>query len=321
MSRPHLMGQEPDSGDDHGRAGPDVAPNAGAAGQARAEQFERYRPLLFSIAYRMLGSVMEAEDVVQEAYLRYQATPAASIRSHKSFLSTVVTRLCLDQLKSARARRESYIGPWLPEPLLTTEADSDRTPGARVDEYESISLAFLVLLESLTPVERAVFLLREVFDFGYAEIAEIVGRREDACRQVFHRAKRFLVERRPRFRSSPEDRRRLTEGFLQACAAGDLEGLMRLLAEDITMWSDGGGKVPAATRPVHGRAAVARLLLGLVRIAPPGTHFQVAEVNGGPAIIVRVDGAPRAVLTLEVEEGHIRAIRNVVNPEKLAHLG
>ena len=282
--------------------------------------FEAYRPLLFSIAYRMLGSVTEAEDIVQETYLRYRAAPPGSIRSLKSFLTTIVTRLCLDELKSARARRESYFGPWLPEPLLSAEADARLAPGHRLEEYESISMAFLVLLESLTPIERAVFLLRQVFDYGYPEIAQIVGKREDTCRQIFRRAKQSIDERRPRFRSTPEDRQRLTVGFLRATQAGDLAGLTRLLAEDITLWADGGGKVAAATRPLHGRDAVARFILGLARKAPPETQFEVTQANGSPAIIVRLGGSPVAVLSLEVNGDQIRAIRSVVNPDKLRHL-
>jgi RNA polymerase sigma-70 factor (ECF subfamily) len=286
-----------------------------------AEQFEQYRPLLFSIAYRMLGSAMEAEDIVQEAYLRYQAAAVEDIHSHRAFLCTVATRLCLDQLKSARVRRESYFGPWLPEPLLTGGQDTHPAPGDRIDEAESISMAFLVLLESLTPLERAVFLLREVFEFGYDEIAGIVGRREDACRQSFHRAKRYLAQRRSRFRSSSESRQRLIETFVRACATGDLEGLMRLLSEDITLWSDGGGKVAAAVRPLHGPSVVARFLLGVLRKVPPGFTFEVAEVNDSPGIIIRLDGRPISVLVFDLDEDHIRAIRAVVNPDKLAHLG
>jgi RNA polymerase sigma-70 factor, ECF subfamily len=289
-----------------------------------AERFEGYRPLLFSIAYRMLGSVMEAEDVVQEAWLRWQAVTPDAVRSPKAFLSTVVTRLCLDQLKSARARREQYVGPWLPEPLITSEADPRVAPDARIDAYESISMAFLVLLESLTPLERAVFLLREVFDYPYPEIAEIVGRREDGCRQLFHRAKQYLTERRPRFQPSPAAQERLTAGFVRAVEGGDLQGLMSLLAEDITLWTDGGGKVAAALQPIHGPNAVARFLLGVTQKAPPGITFDLIEVNGEPAVLFRVPAAPPipslGVVVLEMDEERIRAIRVVGNPEKLGHI-
>jgi RNA polymerase sigma-70 factor, ECF subfamily len=290
----------------------------------RADTFEQHRRLLFSIAYRMLGSVMEAEDVVQEAWLRWQVVTSEEVRSPKAFLSTVVTRLCLDQLKSARARRESYVGPWLPEPLITSEADPRLAPDARIDAYESISMAFLVLLESLTPLERAVFLLREVFDYPYPEIAEIVGRREDGCRQLFHRAKQYLTERRPRFQPTPAARERLTAGFVRAAEAGDLEGLMSLLAEDITLWTDGGGKVAAALRPLHGPNAVARFLLGVTQRVQPLSTFELLEVNGEPAILFRIPPAPPApslgVVVLEMDEERIHAIRVVGNPEKLGHI-
>lgn len=309
------------SGERVGSRGPEE--HAPASHKEALEQFEGQRSLLLSIAYRMLGSVTEAEDAVQEAYLRYQATPPERIRSARAFLCTVVTRLCLDQLKSARARRECYVGPWLPEPLLTTDGDPWLTPGHRVETYESISMAFLVLLESLTPVERAVFLLREVFEFGYPEIAAIIGRREDACRQVFHRAKQAIAERRPRFTSRPEDSRRLTRSFVRAIEAGDLAGLTRLLAEDITLWSDGGGKVAAALRPLHGAGAVARFLLGVSKKALAGTGYthEVTEVNGEPALLIRVGGEPRlTVVVIETDGRLIRNLRIVGNPDKLAHL-
>lgn len=284
------------------------------------ESFEAYRPLLFSIAYRMLGSVMEAEDMVQEAYLRYRATPPESIQSEKSFLTTVVTRLCLDQLKSARVQRETYIGPWLPEPLLTDGASLLSSPMNYVSAQESISMAFLVLLESLTPLERAVFLLREVFDYEYAEIAKIVDKEEAACRQLFSRAKKHIANNRPRFKSTPEEHRQMLDSFMHAIADGELEGLMNLLAEDVGWWSDGGGKVTAATRPVHGREAVARLIFALQRFAPENVVTEIAEVNGRPALIFRVEGKVTGVLAFDVSDNLIRQFRFVVNPDKLKHL-
>jgi RNA polymerase sigma-70 factor (ECF subfamily) len=277
------------------------------------ETFESYRPLLFSIAYRMLGSAMEAEDIVQEAYLRYRTTPEAEIRSPRAFLSTIVTRLCLNQLQSARAQRETYIGPWLPEPILT---DTREESG-----LESISMAFLVLLESLTPLERAVFLLREVFDYEYAEVAKIVGREEAACRQLFSRAKKHLTESRPRFQATPESHRAILNQFLQAVIVGDLDGLTNLLAEDVTMWSDGGGKVRAATRPLYGRERVATFFLSTRRFAQAEMRVEVAQVNGKDAVILRDgEGSPLYVYTFETDAGRVQAIRIVGNPDKLRHL-
>ena len=283
----------------------------GEQGDARGDPagiFDRHRPLLFSIAYRMLGSVMDAEDVVQEAYLRWQRASQAEVRSPRAYLSAVVTRLCIDQLRSARARREKYVGPWLPEPLPTEPAAID----------ESLSMAFLVLLESLNPTERAVFLLREVFDYEYAEISELVGKSEANCRQIARRARDSVAARRPRFESSPEQEERLMEGFLEASLKGDMQGLVSLLAEDVTLWSDGGGKTRAALNPIHGADRVSRFLFGILRQAPPGLVVTRARVNGRPGLIGYFrDGRPQSVTTLDVAEGRIRAIRLVVNPEKL----
>ncbi|MBZ0288165.1 MAG: RNA polymerase sigma-70 factor [Anaerolineae bacterium] len=286
------------------------------------ETFETYRPLMFSIAYRMLGSAMEAEDIVQEAYLRYQATPPETIRSPQAFLSTIVTRLCLNPLQSARSQRETYIGPWLPEPVLTGADAALVSPAGQVSAYESISMAFLVLLEQLTPLERAVFLLREVFDYEYAEIAEIVGREEAACRQLFSRAKKHLVDNRPRFKSSPETHRQILERFMQAVGVGDLEGLTSLLAEDVTLWSDGGGKVTAARKPVHGRELVARFFLNLRKFEPAeGIDVDVSEVNGATSVIFRSKaGKPLFVFSLQTGNGLIHAFWAVGNPDKLKHV-
>src|SRR5215813_8374881 len=281
----------------------------------QTDPFEEYRSLLFAIAYRMLGSAMEAEDIVQEAYLRYRATPPESIRTLKSFLTTIVHHLCMDHLKSARAQREAYVGPWLPEPVITGDGASLLSPLRQITDRESISMAFLVLLESLSPLERAVFLLREVFDYEYAEIAQISGRDEAACRQLFSRAKKHISEHRPRFPTSPEAHAKMVGRFMEACIAGDLDGLMSLLAEDVTAWSDGGGKVPAAARhPIQGRDRVARGLVGVLKQAPEGTTFEVVEANGLPALLIRVQGQIFSVLTLEVEGDVIRAIRSVANP-------
>src|SRR5215217_558512 len=235
---------------------------------ARTEDFERHRSLLFSIAYRMLGSVTDAEDIVQEAYLRWREMPDTEVRSPKSYLSAVVTRLSIDRLRSARAQREEYVGPWLPEPLVSNRAEE----GADLIQLdESLSMAFLVLLESLNPVERAVFLLREVFDYEYEEISRIVGKSEANCRQIARRARQSVAAHRPRFESSPEQEERLTQRFVETCMNGDMEGLVEILSADVTLWSDGGGRVAAAPYPIHGPERVARFLLGVLRTVPPVT--------------------------------------------------
>jgi RNA polymerase sigma-70 factor (ECF subfamily) len=283
--------------------------------------FEEYRSLLFAMAYSMLGSAMEAEDIVQEAYLRYRATPPDSIRTLKSFLTTIVHHLCLDHLKSAQVRRENYVGPWLPEPIITGDGASLLSPLRQITERESISMAFLVLLESLSPLERAVFLLREVFDYEYAEIAQITGRNEAACRQLFSRAKKHIKEHRPRFPASPKAHAKMVGRFMEAWIAADIDGLMSLLAEDVTVCSDSGGKVSgAARRPVQGRDKVAQGIIGLLSRVPEGTTVEVIEANGLPALLMRVKGQIVGVTTLEVEGDYIRAIRNIANPDKLTHL-
>jgi len=285
------------------------------------DPFEEYRSLLFAIAYRMLGSAMEAEDIVQEAYLRYRATLPESIRTLKSFLTTIVYHLCIDHLKSAQVQRETYVGPWLPEPIITGDGASRLSPLRQITDRESISMAFLVLLESLSALERAVFLLREVFDYEYTEIAQITGRNEAACRQLFSRAKKHISEHRPRFPASPEAHTKMVGRFMEACIAGDMDGLMSLLVEDVTVWSDSGGKVSGAARqPIQGRDRVARAMIGNAARAPEGTTLEVIEANGFPALLIRVKGQVVGVLTLEVEGDFIRAIRNVANPDKLAHL-
>jgi RNA polymerase sigma-70 factor (ECF subfamily) len=279
------------------------------------ETFENYRPLLFSIAYRMLGSVMEAEDMVQEAYLRYEAVSKDEIRSPKAFLTTVITRLCLDELKSAKTQREQYIGTWLPEPLLTAPS-----PSAIVGKQESISMAFLVLLEHLSPMERAVFLLREVFDYPYEDIARMVDKSEANCRQYYHRAKQYLVERRPRFEPSPEESRRLIEGFLQAADTGAVDILEQLLAEDIVVYGDGGGKAPAARKPIIGREAAARVLRGGLRFVPADAKFKMVEINGAPALMWGNDTQVYGVMQISVSGGLVREIHAIFNPDKLQHL-
>jgi RNA polymerase sigma-70 factor (ECF subfamily) len=285
------------------------------------ETFEAYRPYLFSIAYRMLGSAMDAEDMVQETYLRYQTAPPQAIHSLKAYLTTILTRLCMDQLQLARRKRELYVGPWLPEPILTTETVETGDPEKRVEVEESVSLAFLVLLEQLQPFERAVFLLREVFAYEFAEIAMMLDKSEAACRRSFSRAKLHLRDHRPRFPASPQIHQQLLNGYFQAVRMGEMAPLMGLLAEDVTLWADGGGKVKqAALRPIRGREAVARFSLGTRRFWPADSRVELEEVNGQAALIVRAGGHVFSVLTIEVEQGRIQAIRIIANPEKLARV-
>jgi RNA polymerase sigma-70 factor, ECF subfamily len=275
------------------------------------------RPLMLSIAYRMVGSYSEAEDIVQEAYLRLHE--ADDVESPKAWLSTVTTRLSIDHLRSARVRREQYTGTWLPEPLL---ADPAPDAAALAETADTLSLALLVVLERLSPVERAVFLLREVFAYGYGEIAEIVGKSEDNCRQLAARARRHIDARAPRFETSREQREELARRFFAAVQEGDTDGLVELLAADVAVYGDGGGKAPALARPMFGRDRVARLLLGFGRVARRDDYrLELAEVNGEPgALAFDRDGALVAVISLEFAGGSVRAMRSVVNPDKLAHL-
>jgi RNA polymerase sigma-70 factor (ECF subfamily) len=288
-----------------------------------AEVFAGLRPLLFSIAYRMLGSVTDAEDMVQEAFLRWDRVLDEEVASAKAYLSSVVTRLCIDHLRSARVAREAYVGPWLPDPILTASADPATGGEDRALLADSLSMAFLVLLESLTPVERAVFLLRETFGYDYAEIATMVGRSEANCRQIAVRARKQLEARRPRFAASPATRDEITGRFIHAAETGDMEALLDLLSDDIVLWSDGGGKVRAARNPVVGVANVARLLLGLVR-RNPGLLATPAEINGQSGLLLTVDGTRIGALVLDITDdadGPITGIRIVVNPDKLAGIG
>jgi RNA polymerase sigma-70 factor (ECF subfamily) len=285
-----------------------------AADAGAVETFDAQRRLLFGIAYRMLGSVQDAEDVVQETFLRWQQASTADVRSPKAYLSTIVTRLCIDQLRSARAQRETYIGPWLPEPLIT-QGTLDMDEGlARAD---SLSMAFLVLLERLNPIERAAFLLRDVFDYEYAEIAGVLEKTEANCRQMVRRARQHVAEHRQRFEATPEQVASLAQRFLAATANGDLDGLLELLAADATLWSDGGGKVAAALNPIYGAAKVARFFIGLGRKFPPHFTLRTARVNGGPGVIVYDGARAYAVICPEIVDGQITAFRIVNNPDKL----
>jgi RNA polymerase sigma-70 factor (TIGR02957 family) len=281
---------------------------------------DELRPLMFSIAYRMTGSVGDAEDIVQEAVIRtYRAASQETLESPKAFVTTTTTRLAIDHLRSARVRRESYVGFWLPEPLVTDPAPG---PAERAEMSDSLSLAFLVLLESLSPVERAVFLLREVFGYDYGEIARAVDKSEPNCRQIFARARRRIDEGRPRFEASRHQGTELTDRFLAAVSGGDLEGFIEMLAPDVVFYGDGGGKGPAVTKPIHGRERVARLLRGLARQAPRlVSGGRPVEVNGQPGVIYNdLDGNLYGVATFDVLDGQVVAIRSVVNPDKLRHL-
>src|SRR5215211_1453444 len=275
--------------------------------------YEELRPLLFSIAYRMVSSVSEAEDIVQEAFLRIHRAEAegTNVDSPKAYLSAFVTRLSIDHLKSARARREQYVGQWLPEPLLT---DSAPDAAAQAETADSLSMAFLVLLESLSPVERAVFLLREVFDYDYAATAQIVQRSEDNCRQLYVRARRHIDQGRPRFEASREQRDELARRFFAAAQLGDTNALVELLAADVVVYGDGGGKAPSWTDPIYGRERVAKLMVAT--LAP------VERLGGQPGVkFVDEEGRIAAVMSLEIADGVVQTIRGITNPDKLAHLG
>ncbi len=285
----------------------------------RAAEFTAVRPQLFSVAYRMLGSVVDAEDLVQEAYLRWQEASDVDVRSPRAYLTTIVTRLAIDQLRSARVQREAYVGPWLPEPLVT-EFTPD--PSGSVELAESLSMAFLVLLERLSPTERAVFLLHEVFDFEYPEIARIVDKGEANCRQIFARAKKRVGTPEARFHASPEQADRLLQRFTRATEAGDMDGLLAVLAEDITLWPDGGGKAPgAALHALHGADPVARFVLAFARrFVQPGRVLWRSEINGQPGFISYVSGRPVAALVFDVRGDRIRTIYAIGNPDKLRKL-
>jgi RNA polymerase sigma-70 factor (ECF subfamily) len=273
------------------------------------------RPLLFSIAYRMLGSVAEAEDVVQEAFLRRAS--AGEVASERAFLTTVTTRLAIDVLRSARHRRETYVGSWLPEPLVDAEAPS------RVDREETVSLAFLVLLERLSPVERAVLVLRDAFDLAFSEIAAIVERSEANCRQILSRARRRIDDDRPRYDADPAERDALARRFLEAAREGDLEGLVAVLASDAVLVGDGGGRARSIPRPMHGAAAVARALVAFYGQSEAwGVTLEAVRVNGQPGFrSVDAEGRVVNVAGLDVVGGRVRAIHTILNPDKLSHLG
>jgi RNA polymerase sigma-70 factor (ECF subfamily) len=287
----------------------------------QGDEFERYRVLLFSIAYRMTGSASEAEDLVQETYLRYQAKADQEIISLKSYLTTIITRLALDYLKSARATREEYIGTWLPEPILTSENSAFHL--ADLEKQETLSLAFLRLLESLSPPERAVFLLHEVFDYPFNEIGRMIEKSPANCRQIFHRAKQALQDRRARFKPEPDHQSQLLLSFLSASQAGNMAALTSLLAQDVVLWADGGGKVRAALKPIYGQEIVARLWstwLSQDNKELPPLSFTLDEINGSPALMCWDEDNLAVVLSLTLSEAGIEEIYALLNPGKLAFL-
>lgn len=273
--------------------------------------FEQHRPVLARLAYRMLGSLSDADDVLQDAYLRWTRADRATVASPRAYLCSVVTHLCIDRRQAIEARKESYIGPWLPEPVVETE------PGRAIEAAESVSIALLVVLESLSPLERAAYLLKRVFEYEYAEIAAILGKTEPACRQLVSRAERQVQKRRPRFEADPAEADRLTGAFLTACATGDMDGLLTVLAPDAVLVSDGGGKATAALAPVHGAERIARFFLGIVRKAPAGVEYRPVRVNGRAGVMAVYEGQIVNVLTFDVAEGRIVTCFAVRNPEKL----
>lgn len=286
------------------------------ATEARSDIFASTRPLLFSIAYRMLGSVTDAEDLVQDAFVRWLEAPEAEVRAPRAYLATIVTRLAINQLQSARSRRETYVGPWLPEPLVTEHAPDPSEP---IELAESLSMAFLMMLERLSPTERAVLLLHDVFDFDYSEVARIIDKSEVNCRQLLTRAKKHIGEPRARFDVDPVQADRLLNRFIDATRAGDIDGLLGVLAEDITLWADGGGKVPgAALRPIQGADAVARFVVQRARTgASLGRVLRPTLINGQPGFVIYDGSEPRAALILDVREGRVHGIYAIANPDKL----
>lgn len=281
------------------------------------DEFASHRSALFGIAYRMLGTVADAEDMVQETFLRWQAQERSAIRTPRAWLTSTVTRLCIDQLRSARRQRGEYYGVWLPEPLVESQAPSPADNAALAD---SLSMAFLTMLESLSPEERAVFLLREAFDYEYEEIARVVDKSEAACRQIVSRSRQHLAQRKLRFAASPLQAEGVVRQFLAACANGDTRSLLSVLAEDVTLITDGGGRVRAAGRPIHSADHVSRFFVGIRRRVPSHAEYRFTLVNQRPGLVVISDGVVNNVFSFEIDGGHIRTIYLVRNPDKLQRL-
>jgi len=279
--------------------------------------FEAHRPVLLGVAYRMLGRVADAEDVVQEAWLRWSAADRSEVREPRAYLVRITTRLAIDRLRQVKARGETYVGPWLPEPYVTDFANTVPDTAEQAVLADTVSLALLVVLESLSPLERAVFVLREAFGYPYAEIAAMLDRGEPAVRQLAGRARRHVEERRPRYEVDPAERRDLTERFLAATAEGDLEGLMSLLAPNVRLVGDSGGKSKAPLRVLETADKVGRFLLGAARKAAPDMSFRFLELNGGPAVLALSGGRPDSVFQLDVLDGRVQSVYVIRNPDKL----
>ncbi|MFI9384232.1 RNA polymerase sigma-70 factor [Kutzneria sp. NPDC052558] len=279
-----------------------------------AADFERHRPRLFAVAYRLLGSAAEAEDAVQDTYLRWHAADRTEIHEPAAWLTKVLTNLCLNRLTSARARRESYVGPWLPEPVLTA-----RTPLDTAELRESVTMAFLLLIERLTPAERAVFVLREAFEYSHREIADVLDLSEANCQQLYHRARQRVAQDRRRFDADGEEKLRITKNFLVAARSGNMAALEGMLAEDVVAWADGGGRTTAARKPIRGRQRAAVYLNWLAGDID-GLEIRLDEVNGEPAVLAFIHGELSVVINLQIVDGLITDFRAIVNPDKLAYL-
>jgi RNA polymerase sigma-70 factor (ECF subfamily) len=287
-----------------------------ALGQPRADDeiFQQLRPELFGLAYRMLATAADAEDVVHEAYIRWRAQPRYDVRSPRDYLITVVTRLCLDALGSARAMRETYLGPWLPEPLLVDELG----PAAASELSDSLSLAFMVVLEELSALERAAFLLHDVFGYDYGELSAALAREQAACRQLVARARKHVAARGRRFEADRDRAHELTKQFLAACAGGDLQALLTVLADDVVVWTDGGGKAKAAPKPVVGAPKAARFLIAVARGTPEGTEVIEANLNGQPGLLALYRGNAVSAVVLDIAEGRVSGVMVMANPDKLS---
>ena len=278
---------------------------------------EEFRPLLFSIAYRMTGSVMDSEDILQEAYFRLRKTDLSQVENPRAYLSSIVTRLCIDFLRSAKVKREEYIGPWLPEPLISSGKDGGEQAAILA---ESLSTGFLILLESLSPIERAVYLLRTAFEYDYAEIAAIVEKTESNCRKIFSRAQNYIRQRRPRFTPQDAKAHQMTGEFLRVVSEGDMDGFLSILADDVVVYSDGGGKAFAARKPVIGAGKVAQFFMKIATQGPENVVFRQASVNGLPGLVFFVDQAAILVMAFEIFENKIQRVFSILNPDKLKNV-